>query len=114
MVIDMKKCPVCEKGKLKEGTIEEEMFGVSLGKFKAEVCDKCNESFIDETAMKQLETKAKQLGIWGLAQKIKVVRSGNSLSIRIPAKIVHFLNLIEGKEIVVYPDGKGKMVVELT
>jgi YgiT-type zinc finger domain-containing protein len=109
----MKKCPICEKGKLHEGQIEEEMFGLFLGKFKAEICDQCNESFITEDAMKQIERKAKQMGIWGLAEKLKVVKSGNSLSIRIPAKIAHFLKLNEGKEVVVYPDGKKKMVFEL-
>jgi len=113
MVIIMKKCPICEKGNLRSGTIEEEMFGISLGKFKAEICDKCNESFIDENSMKQLEKKAKELGIWGLAEKIKIVRSGNSLAIRIPAKLAHFLKLSEGSEIVLYPEGRNKMVFEL-
>ncbi len=108
----MKKCPICEKGNLKEGFIEEEMFGISLGKYKAEICDKCNESFIDGNAMKQIEKKAKELGIWGLAEKIKVVRTGNSLAIRIPAKLAHFFKLTEGSEVVVYPEGKGKMVFE--
>ena len=91
MVISMKKCPICEKGNLKKGVIEEEMFGVSLGKFKGEICNKCNETFLDENAMEQIEKKAKQIGVWGLAEKIKVVKSGNSLAIRIPAKIAHFL-----------------------
>ena len=110
MVINMKTCPICEKGNLREGIIEEEMFGVPLGKFKAEICDKCNESFIDEDSMKQIEKKAKELGIWGLAEKIKIVKSGNSLAVRIPAKIVHFLKLREGEEVVLHPDGKRKMV----
>ena len=58
MVISMKKCPICEKGSLHEGIIEEEMFGIKLGKFKAEICDKCNESFIDDEVMGQIEKKA--------------------------------------------------------
>ncbi len=110
----MKKCPICEKGNLQEGIIEEEMFGIKLGKFRAEICDKCNESFIDENAMKQIEKKAKELGIWGLAEKLKIVKTGNSLAIRIPAKIAHFLKLTEGSEIVMYPEGRSKVVFEIT
>ena len=113
MVIIMSKCPICEKGNLKEGIIEEEMFGIKLGKFKAEICDKCNESFIDEKAMEQIEKKAKELGIWGLAEKLKIVKTGNSLAIRIPAKIAHFLKLNEGSEIVMYPEGRSKVVFEI-
>ena len=104
---------MCEKGNLKEGFIEEEMFGMSLGKFKAEICDKCNESFIDGNAMKQIEKKAKELGIWGLAEKLKIVKTGNSLAIRIPAKIAHFLKINEGSEVVMYPEGKSKVVFEI-
>jgi hypothetical protein len=90
------------------------MFGIPLGEFKAEICDKCNESFVDEDTMKKIEAKAKEEGIWGLAEKIKIVKSGNSLAVRIPAKIVHFLNLKEGEEIVLHPEGADKIVLELT
>lgn len=116
MVINMKlkKCPVCDKGNLREDKIDEVMFGVPLGRFKAEVCDKCNESFVDESTMKKIEAKAKEEGIWGLAEKIKIVKSGNSLAVRIPAKIAHFLKLKEGEEIVLHPEGSSKIVLELT
>jgi hypothetical protein len=109
----MTKCPVCDKGTLKKGQIEEAMFGVSLGKFTAEVCDNCCESFLNESAMKKVEERAKELGIWGLSKSIKVVKSGNSLSVRIPAKIAQFLELAEGKDVILYPDGKKKIVVEV-
>ena len=36
----MTKCPMCDKGALIEGKVEEEMFGISLGKYDAEMCDK--------------------------------------------------------------------------
>jgi hypothetical protein len=110
----LKKCPVCEKGKLRDGKIEEVMFGVPLGKFKAEICDKCNESFVDEKTMKMIEAKAKEEGIWGLAEKIKIVKSGNSLAVRIPAKIANFLKLKEGEEIVLHPEGTNRIILELT
>jgi YgiT-type zinc finger domain-containing protein len=110
----MAKCPICEKGTLKKGKIEEQMFGVSLGTFDGEICDECGESFLDEASMKKVETKAKDAGIWGLAKNIKVVKSGNSLSVRIPAKIARFLNIKEGEDVILYPEGKKKIVVEVT
>ncbi len=114
VVMNMAKCPLCDKGTLKKGKIEEEMFGISLGKYDAEICDKCGESFLDDVAMKRIESKAKEIGIWGLAKNIKVVRSGNSLSVRIPAKIARFLNIKEGENVILYPEGKTKIVVEVT
>jgi YgiT-type zinc finger domain-containing protein len=110
----MTKCPMCDKGTLKRGKVEEEMFGISLGKYDAEVCNKCGESFFSQEAMQKMETKAKELRIWGLAKNMKVVKSGNSLSVRIPAKIAHFLNLKEGENVILYPEGKTKIVVEVT
>ncbi len=74
--IIMKKCPVCGSGELKKGEIEEEMFGISLGRCEAEICDTCGESFVDEANVRTIEQKAKKLGIWGIGKKIKVVRAG--------------------------------------
>jgi len=109
----MKKCPICEKGNLKEGKVEEEMFGISLGKYRAEICTECGESFVDEATMRAIEQKARQLCIWGLAKKIKIVRSGNSLAIRIPADIARFLKLEEGKEMFLHPEGTTKLAIEI-
>jgi YgiT-type zinc finger domain-containing protein len=110
----MKKCPMCEKGALRREKVEETMFGVSLGKYDAEVCDKCGESFLDEREMKKLEAKAKEAGVWGLAKSIRVIKQGNSLSVRIPANIARFLNIKEGEDVLLYPEGKRKIVVEVT
>jgi len=109
----MTKCPMCDKGILKKGKVEEEMFGISLGKYDAEICDECGESFLSQDAVQKMEAKAKELGIWGLAKNMKVVKSGNSLSVRIPAKIAHFLNLKEGENVLLYPEGEKKIVVEV-
>ena len=43
----IQKCPICGKGILKKKKIKEEMFGVHLGEFPADVCDECGESFTD-------------------------------------------------------------------
>ena len=64
-------CPVCGKGKLRRGETREEMFGIDLGTYPADVCKECGESFIDTVAMKRVEAKAKELGLWGLTKKMR-------------------------------------------
>lgn len=108
----MKKC-LCGKGYLRPGKIDEEMLGIPLGRFPAEICDTCEESFVDQETMEEIENKARKLGIWGLAKKMKVAKSGNSLVVRIPAEIARFLNIEVGKEILLYPEGKKKLVFEV-
>lgn len=105
------KCPICEKGNLKKGKIKEAMFGVYLGEFPADVCDKCNESFTDEKTTKAIEESAKKQGIWGLGKKTKITKTGNSLAVRIPKEIANFLNLKEGKPAYIHPE-KDKIIIE--
>ena len=105
------KCPVCEKGTLEEKEIDEYTFGIYLGKFQAEVCNKCNESFTDSATTRKIEETAKRKGIWGLGTIAKITRSGNSLAIRIPKKLANYLKLKEGKETFIHPEG-DKIVVE--
>lgn len=56
----MNGCPICEKGKLKKGIIEEYMFGIYLGKFPADVCTGCNESFTDANTTKKIEESVRK------------------------------------------------------
>ena len=105
------KCPVCGKGELKKGKIKEEMFGVYLGEFPAEICNKCNESFTDEKTTRLIEDAAKKKGIWGLGKKTKITKTGNSLAVRIPQEIAKFLNLKDGKEAYIHPEG-NRLVIE--
>lgn len=107
----MKKCPICEKGKLEAGKVKEEMYGVDLGEYAAEICSSCGESFLDAEAMKQIEQKAKEKGIWGIGKQIKIVKSGNSLAVRIPKAIVEFAKLREGMDAFIYPEDH-KLIVE--
>ncbi|HYY48114.1 MAG TPA: YgiT-type zinc finger protein [Thermoplasmata archaeon] len=109
----MAKCPVCNKGTLRKGKIREEMFGIDLGEYPAEICDSCGESFVDEAAMRKIEARAKELGLWGLAKKVAIAKSGNSLVVRIPAELARFLKLKGGEDALVRPEGREKIVVEL-
>ncbi len=40
------------------------MFGISLGTYRAEVCDACGESFVDGEVMDAIEAKTKELDAW--------------------------------------------------
>ena len=105
------KCPICKKGELKKGLVKEEMFGIYLGKFPAEICSKCNESFIDSETMQKIENIAKKKGIFGLDKKTKIIMAGNSLAVRIPKKIAEFLKLKAGNEAYIHP-GDKKLIIE--
>ena len=104
-------CPICENGNLKKGKIKETMFGVYLGEFPAEICNKCGESFTDEITTRAIEEQAKKKGLWGLGKKTKITKTGNSLAIRIPKDIANFLRLKEGEEAYIHPE-KNKLIIE--
>lgn len=87
------------------------MFGVYLGEFPAQICNKCEESFTDEKTAKLIEETAKIKGIWGLGRNTKITKTGNSLAVRIPKDIADFLNLKEGKDAYIHPD-KNKLIIE--
>ena len=108
---DFLGCPVCEKGDLKKGKIKEYMFGIYLGEFPADICNKCKESFTDSETTRKIEEAAKKNGLWGIGKKTKITRTGNSLAVRIPKELADYLKLEEGKEAYVHPDGK-KLVIE--
>ena len=109
----VERCPVCGKGVLRPKRVREEMFGVALGTCDGEVCDNCGESFLSSKSMERVEARAKELGLWGLASKVKVVRSGNSLVVRIPSPLARYLKIKSGQEVLVAPDKERRLVLEL-
>ncbi|MBU4241704.1 MAG: YgiT-type zinc finger protein [Nanoarchaeota archaeon] len=106
------KCPICEKGTLKKGMVKESMYGIYLGEFPAEVCSSCKESFTDSETTKKIEEVAKQKGVWGLSAMTKITKTGNSLAVRIPKKIVDYLKLKSGGEAYIHTENQ-KMVIEV-
>ncbi len=89
------------------------MFGVTLGTYEAEVCSSCGEIFFTAESVDKIEMRAKELGLWGLASKVKVARSGNSLVVRIPSPLARYLKLRSGQEVLVAPDRKHRLVLDL-
>ena len=104
---------MCEKGNLTKKKADNILYGVILGKFNAEACDKCGEVFFDEETSKRMTRLAKEKGLWGLQTKTKIGQAGTTLDIRLPKKIINFLNLQKGKEVEIYPEGKNKLVISI-
>ena len=105
-------CILCN-GKLKDKTIDYEVYGVSLGKFPAQVCEVCNEQWFDEKTSNEIEKAEKKANLFGLHKKSKISYSGNSLIIRIPIDIAKFMKLNKEKSIVIYPENKNKISIDI-
>ena len=106
------KCPICEKGELRKGSIKETMFGIYLGEFPAMICGSCAESFTDDAATRQIKEAAKRRGIWGLGKNTRVAKAGNSMVVRIPKPLAEFLHMKVGQDAFVHPE-KDKLVIEV-
>ena len=106
------KCVLCN-GRTTQKQVEHREFGVSLGNYLAEVCGQCGEVFYDEQTAELIQTKSKKAGLFGLAKKAIVAEIGNSIAIRVPKEIAAFLNLKKGKEVVLMPQSKHGLLVEV-
>jgi len=106
-------CPICEKGILKEKKVNYLVYGVKLGEFPAKVCNTCHEEWFDEKTSKKIEELEKKKGLFGLSKKSKISYSGNSLVVRIPKSIAKFMGVKREDEVIIHPDGKDKITVEL-
>ncbi len=107
------KCPLCEKGLLQQKKVQYEIYGEPIGEFTAQVCTACKEEWFDQKTSQEIEEIEKKKGLFGLSRKSKISYSGNSLIVRIPEQIAKFMNLKREKEIIIHPEGKNKIVVEI-
>lgn len=105
------KCFTCGKSELARKKVEYTQFGMSLGRFDALVCPQCGETVFEGNTSEQIEKKAKELGIWGLARKTRIGTSGSSLDVKLPKQIAEFLNLKKGQEVVIEPTAKRKIEI---
>ncbi len=106
------KCEECE-GKIVEKVVPYEIYGVKVGDFKAEVCQKCGEICFSEEESRKITEKTKEMGLWGLEAKTKIGKVGDALNIRFSKSLERFLNLKKGKEVFVRPKGKGQIIIEV-
>src|SRR3989344_4588524 len=104
------KCVFCN-GELNKEEVEHKELGVSLGKFSALKCSKCNEVFFDEFSVEKIQKKSKELGLFGLSKKTKVAKVGNSLAIRIPKEIAEFVNLKKEELVKIIPKNQNELII---
>lgn len=109
----MKTCYECGKRALKRKMVDYHYHGISLGKFLGEVCRSCGETFFKAEASTEIEGAAKKAGVWGISSITKVGRSGNNLDVRITNRLANFVGLAKGKEVMVRPEGKNRLVIEV-
>ena len=86
------ECYKCEKANFIKKKVDFIQLGISLGKFDALVCPICDETVFEGPVSKQIEIKAKEAGIWGLARKTRIGTSGSSLDVKVPKIIADILN----------------------
>ncbi len=106
------KCPICE-GEMERKKAPYAVGGIELGTFEADACSGCGEVFFTEASSDAIDRIAKERGLWGLEKKGKLGYSGNSLIVRIPKKVVEFMKLERGKEILIKPEDKKRLVIEI-
>lgn len=106
------KCYMCGKGELVKRKVDVRPYGVSIGKFDAEGCTSCNESFFSEATSDKIDRVAKMKGLWGLEARTRVGRVGNSVDVRISKRIADFTGLKKGEEVRIYPEGKSRIIIE--
>ena len=104
------KCILCN-GELKKKEIEYKELDISLGKFLALVCNKCNEVFFDEETAEKIQKKSKELNLFGIVKKTKVALVGNSLAIRIPKEIAKFVGLKKEELVNIIPKNKKEITI---
>jgi len=106
-------CPICEKGTMHKEKVPYSVYGIKLGIFPANVCSQCHEKWFDETTSTKIEAIEKKKGLFGLNKTSKISYSGNSLVVRLPEALVKYLNIHKEDEILIHPEGKNKIMVEL-
>ncbi len=109
--MDRIKCDECG-GKLVLKKAPYELYGVKLGDFPAEVCQKCGEIVFTEETSREMTAKAKERGLFGLDARTKIGQVGDSLDVRIPKRMAEFMGLSKGKEVWVHPE-KNRIIIEL-
>jgi YgiT-type zinc finger domain-containing protein len=106
-------CPICEKGKLKKETVDVVRHGIFVGHFKAEVCNTCGEQIFDSREAGRIESKMKELGLFG-AEKAAVYKIGGNFAISLKASIAKALGITKNsKPIIIAQEKEKRLIVEL-
>lgn len=110
--MERKTCEECG-GNVVNKSVDYVYLGQNLGKFPAEVCTRCGEEVFEEEVTKKVAAIAKQKGIWGISDRGRINKIGSSLGVIINKKIAQFLELKKGEEIIMYPENKKRLIIQL-
>ena len=110
--MERKTCEECN-GKIAKKNVEYIFLGQNLGKFPAEVCTTCGEQVFEEGVTRKIAAMTKQKGLWGLHDRARVNQIGGSIGITINKKIADFLALKKGEEVILYPENKKRLIIQI-
>lgn len=98
---------------MKQQEVPFSLHGEHLGNFPAEVCQNCGEKVFNEAVGDQIDILAQQRGLWNLNSTTKIGQVGTALGITISKRITEFMQLTKGKNVMIYPEHKKKLVIEI-
>ncbi len=88
--------------------------GIDCGVLDVEICNKCFTKYLPDTSMGIVEDKLKKEGLWGVERKeIKLWKTGNAITIRLPANVVKKLELANVGKGYLHHEGKHKLIIEV-
>ncbi len=111
-IMKRKICEEC-RGKIIKKNVDYFFLGENLGKFPAEVCTECGEQVFEEETTRKISAIVKQKGLWGLNDRARVNQIGGSIGITINKKIADFLALKKGEEVILYPENKKRLIIQI-
>ena len=88
------------------------LHGELLGNFPAEVCQHCGEKVFGEDIADRIDSLAKEKGLWNLSSRTKVAAIGTTLGVTFSKRLIDFINLQKGKEVLITPENKKKFTIE--
>ncbi len=106
-------CPSCNAQTIRK-KVPYSLLGEQLGSFLADYCPRCKEHYFNKDVALQIEKIAKDKGLWNLKSKTKIDKVGNALAIRLNKRLVDYLSLKKGEEVVIYPESKNKIVIGIS
>ena len=109
----MNTCDECRRGKMIKKKTDYILLGQNLGKYDALVCNACGEMVFTAETFQEVETKARERGLWGLAAKTRIGTSGNALDVKLPKSIIEFMHLQKGQEVLIEPLDKQRFQVNV-
>jgi YgiT-type zinc finger domain-containing protein len=103
-------CPICEKGKMSKKTVDVVRYGMFVGHFKADVCSHCHEQIFDSKAASAIQSRMKELGLFG-AEKASVYKVGGNFAIALKTTLAKALGVTKASKPLIISQLKEKRLI---